>query len=51
MVMLKLKKLTLRRRPRMSLQRSVHDEIASMRRTDALEAYVCGKRSDGTDGG
>lgn len=44
MVMLRLKKLA-RRPPRPNhLRQSVRDEVASMHRANALEAYICGRK-------
>lgn len=48
MVMLRLKKLVRRNLPQGHLKQSVRDEVASMGRADALEAYVCGQRSKRT---
>ena len=42
MVMLRLKKLARRSPAPNRLQQSVRDEVASMGRADALEAYICG---------
>ncbi|MEM9426902.1 MAG: hypothetical protein AAGA06_09385 [Pseudomonadota bacterium] len=42
--MLRLKKLARRNLPQGYLKQSVRDEVASIGRADALEAYICGKR-------